>query len=213
MKYIKVFTDFAKAMEPLGDAECGRLFKAMLKYAETGDTPEFCGNERFIWPTAKSNIDRDQESYDRICQRNRSNRNNQSSPVVTSGHQPSRHVQDKDKDKEKEKEKDSVLPDGSTARANRFAAFWAAYPRKQGKGAAEKAWNKIKPTAEVFDRIMAAVESQKGCEQWKRNNGQYIPNPSTWLNQRRWEDEPRHPSVQETDNIFLQMLQEGGGVG
>jgi len=131
MKYIKVFTDFAKAMEPLGDAERGRLFKAMLKYAETGDTPEFCGNERFIWPTAKSNIDRDQESYDRICQRNRSNRNNQSSPVVTSRHQSSRHVQDKDKDKDK----DSVLPDGSTARAKRFtppsAEEIAAYCRER----------------------------------------------------------------------------------
>ena len=106
MHYIKVFTDFAKSLEPLSDAECGRLFMAMLEYAESGAEPEFRGNERFVWPTAKSNIDRDLEAYSRICDRNRNNRNNQSSPVVTSGHQSSRHIQDKDKEKDKEKDKD-----------------------------------------------------------------------------------------------------------
>ena len=98
----------------------------------------------------------------------------------------------------------------SKTRETRFGEFWAAYPRKQGKGAAEKAWGKIKPNAEVFDQIMNAVESQKHCEQWQKHNGQFIPNPATWLNQRRWEDEPGTPSEGETDNIFLQMLREGG---
>ena len=98
----------------------------------------------------------------------------------------------------------------SKTRETRFGEFWAAYPRKQGKGAAEKAWGKIKPNAKVFDQIMSAVESQKHCEQWQKHNGQFIPNPATWLNQRRWEDEPGTPSEDETDNIFLQMLREGG---
>lgn len=98
----------------------------------------------------------------------------------------------------------------SKTRETRFDEFWSAYPRKQGKGAAEKAWGKIKPNAKVFDQIMSAVESQKHCEQWQKHNGQFIPNPATWLNQRRWEDEPGTPSEDETDNIFLQMLREGG---
>ena len=65
MKYLKVFSDFASSLEPLGDAECGRLFKAMLEYARTGQEPDFRGNERFIWPTAKQSIDRDSETYRR----------------------------------------------------------------------------------------------------------------------------------------------------
>ena len=65
MKYLKVFTDFASSLGPLGDAECGRLFKAMLEYARTGQEPDFRGNERFIWPTAKQSIDRDSETYRR----------------------------------------------------------------------------------------------------------------------------------------------------
>ena len=71
-----------------------------------------------------------------------------------------------------------------------FDAFWSEYPRKAGKGAAEKAWKKISPDAETVRLILSALEAQKGCEQWQRENGQYIPYPATWLNQRRWEDEP-----------------------
>lgn len=80
----------------------------------------------------------------------------------------------------------------------RFAAFWKLYPKKQGKGAAEKAWKKIKPTAELFDRIMAAVGTAKLSEQWQRENGRYIPNPATWLNEGRWDDELPAPSYSQT---------------
>ena len=58
MRYLKVFTDFAEAIEPLSEAERGRLFTAMLQYASTGETAELKGAERFVWPTAKQNIDR-----------------------------------------------------------------------------------------------------------------------------------------------------------
>jgi hypothetical protein len=58
MDYLKVYTNFAEVIEPLGEAEIGRLFIAMLKYAEQGATPDLRGNERFIWPIAKQNIDR-----------------------------------------------------------------------------------------------------------------------------------------------------------
>ena len=37
MKYLKVYTDFAEAMEALSDAERGRLFMSMLQYASTGE--------------------------------------------------------------------------------------------------------------------------------------------------------------------------------
>jgi len=49
VKYLKVFTNFRRSMEGLTDEEKGRLFDAMLMYAETGEEPTFSGNERFIW--------------------------------------------------------------------------------------------------------------------------------------------------------------------
>lgn len=71
----------------------------------------------------------------------------------------------------------------------RFKEFWKAYPRKSSKGSAEKSFKKIAPNKELFDQIMRALELAKSCDQWKKDNGQFIPYPSTWLNQRRWEDE------------------------
>lgn len=67
-----------------------------------------------------------------------------------------------------------------------FSVFWKKYPKKVGKGDAEKSWKKNKPPLE---EILKALEWQKESDQWKRESGQYIPNPSTYLNQKRWLDE------------------------
>lgn len=73
----------------------------------------------------------------------------------------------------------------------RFERFWVAYPKKQGKGAAEKAWIKLKPSEALTNQMLQALEFAKKCAQWNRDGGQYIPNPATWLNQKRWEDDYR----------------------
>ena len=70
-----------------------------------------------------------------------------------------------------------------------FLNFWSKYPSKVGKGAAWKAWKKIKSPSTMMNLIIAAINEQSKSEKWKKNNGQYIPNPATWLNQCRWEDE------------------------
>lgn len=58
MKYLKVWTNFEDVISPLTDGEAGRLFRIMLKYAADGSEPEsFEGNEVYIWPTAKRDID------------------------------------------------------------------------------------------------------------------------------------------------------------
>jgi hypothetical protein len=63
------------------------------------------------------------------------------------------------------------------------------YPRKVGKKAARAAWKKLKPNAGLVDKILRAVEQQKGWQQWRQDEGRYIPNPATWLNQGRWDDQ------------------------
>lgn len=58
MQYLKVWTSFRDVIEPLSDAEKGRLFVMMLCYADSGEEPaDFAGNERFVWPAAKQWID------------------------------------------------------------------------------------------------------------------------------------------------------------
>lgn len=73
--------------------------------------------------------------------------------------------------------------------ANRFDLFWAAYPRKVGKKATQKAWKNANVNSALFNKIMTAVGFARTTKEWKRENGRYIPNPSTWLNQGRWDDE------------------------
>ena len=53
-----VYHSYLKALEPLNDAECGRLLKACLQYSMTGVVPELRGNERFLFPLIKADIDR-----------------------------------------------------------------------------------------------------------------------------------------------------------
>ena len=72
-----------------------------------------------------------------------------------------------------------------------FDRFWSAYPKKVGKEAARKAFAKVKAPIDI---LIAAIEQQKTSRQWTKDNGQYIPNPATWLNQGRWEDEGYTPA-------------------
>lgn len=109
MKYLKVFLDFEDAIEPINDAEAGRLFRAMLRYARTGETPKFSGNERYVWPTAKLNIDREVA----FCEKQRRNaskpteaKQSQTEPTEAKQSQTSQ----KDKDKDKDNKFITVLP-------------------------------------------------------------------------------------------------------
>lgn len=83
----------------------------------------------------------------------------------------------------------------------KFARFWSEYPRKVGKGKCELLWRKIKVSEVLLERILGALAAQKRSVQWQRKNGEFIPYPSTWLAQKRWEDEPDNsgaPSHYET---------------
>ena len=70
-----------------------------------------------------------------------------------------------------------------------FDRFWSAYPKKIGKGAAQKAFEKAHIGKDLIETVLKAIDQQKNTDQWKKDGGQYIPNPATWLNQQRWEDE------------------------
>lgn len=57
MKSGKQIIVYEAYFEALGDAEVGRLARAMIDYKSHGVEPKFCGNERFIWPAIKRDID------------------------------------------------------------------------------------------------------------------------------------------------------------
>lgn len=66
-----------------------------------------------------------------------------------------------------------------------FEKFWSMYPKKIGKGDVEKKFSKLPKETQAL--IIEHLEKRIGNDdQWDKG---YIPNPSTFLNQRRWEDE------------------------
>lgn len=72
---------------------------------------------------------------------------------------------------------------------NKFNTFWKEYPKKVSKENARKWFIKNKPSDELFNKMIKSLERFKELDDWKKQNGKYIPYPSTWLNQKRWEDE------------------------
>jgi hypothetical protein len=104
-----------------------------------------------------------------------------------------------------------VLAESSSLLREKFERFWAGYPRKVGKGAARKAWNKLKPVNGLCETICQQVEKAKQTEQWTKEAGKFIPNPATWLNQARWEDtyEPAN-TTQSTHSGFAQKDYRAG---
>ena len=97
-------------------------------------------------------------------------------------------------EKRRSKQPLTPSPDG-------FGAFWSAYPRKAGKGDAEKAWKATKGVN--LQTILQAIERARATEQWRKDGGQFIPHPATWLRQKRWEDEaPTAAGGQAPAGIF-----------
>lgn len=43
--------------------------------------------------------------------------------------------------------------------------------------------------------MLVALARQRNSDDWQRDDGRYIPHPTTWLNGRRWEDEPPSSAV------------------
>nr|DAP40507.1 MAG TPA: hypothetical protein [Caudoviricetes sp.] len=123
MTYIKLFVDYLDAIEPLGDAERGRLFTSLLEYARTGEAPQLGGNERFLFPMMRAQIDRDNAAMTGLSEaRSKAGKIGAEAKQANAGfakqnkqmpNLPSKSSYDKDKDKDKDK-------DESIMRTRRF---------------------------------------------------------------------------------------------
>lgn len=85
----------------------------------------------------------------------------------------------------------SSEPSGvAPAEADPFDLFWKAYPRKVGKPKAQAAYRSA-----VAKRKADPAAILAGLARWvaywsEKNQPEYVPHPTTWLNQDRWNDEP-----------------------
>jgi len=182
-EYFCAYHDMLGAMRKLSDAECGRLFRALLLYSSGEQPDNLQGREELLFDVFAQQIDRDEARYQKKCETNKANGSGRMRSLANG----SVGTQEKEKEKEEPPKSPKVDDEG-------FKTFWAAYPRKTAKENARKAWKKLKVTEELLDTILAAVERHRKSDQWLRDGGQYIPHPATWLNGHRWEDEAEEPA-------------------
>jgi hypothetical protein len=106
--------------------------------------------------------------------------------------------------KKKESRPENKDPLGRSGSDLEFDRFWQAYPRRQGKGAAQAAWRKSAGDRPTIEDLEAVIEQQSGQEQWRRDAGRFIPHPANWLREGRWEDEtPPERVVVGPDGLAL----------
>jgi hypothetical protein len=71
-----------------------------------------------------------------------------------------------------------------------FTDFYSLYPKKVNKEEAKNKWLKLKPTRQFWEEtIKPGLLMHINSDQWKQENGKFIPNPAKWLLRKRWEDE------------------------
>ena len=92
--------------------------------------------------------------------------------------------------------------DGDVDGSSDFERFWAVYPRRQGKGAAKKAWDKADVDGPSLVRFAEKFASDPNLPTDKK----FIPLPATWLNQERWGDDPYPPRNYESGNWLDDMV-------
>jgi uncharacterized protein YdaU (DUF1376 family) len=95
-------------------------------------------------------------------------------PIANNNHKP---ITTNHKPKEKQSREISLVV------TDNFDVFWGQYPQKVGKEAARKAWSKSNPN---INQVLNALSWQIESNQWRKG---YIPNPATYINQGRWQDE------------------------
>lgn len=90
-----------------------------------------------------------------------------------------------------------------------FSQFWDFYPRKAGKESARKAWEKLQPNEELMTLIANNIQERIDKGEWRKDNKSYILHASTFLNQKRWEDEvleKQHEKFKSTDTAGSKWL-------
>ena len=91
----------------------------------------------------------------------------------------------------------------------RFDEFWAMYPRRVGRGAAQKKFTKAL-TRDSIKNIMTGLTAM--VETCRATEKRFIPHAATWLHQDRWldeiETEQEIPNPHPELDKFCQMINE-----
>lgn len=186
LPYIKIYPDFINVVQELDNGARGRLFLAIMQYANGEEPDELTGAERIAFIVLKGQIDRDADAYEANAKKQSENgkkggrpkkptafsENPKNPPVFSESHsKPKKPEKEKDKEKDKEEDKDKDKDKSARTRdADAFAAFAA------GDGdllAILKDFEKMrrsikKPLTDTAKKLLVnKLENNFPPEQWK----------------------------------------------
>lgn len=80
-----------------------------------------------------------------------------------------------------------------------FSKFWELYPKKVEKKKSEEKWNRLELDTQKV--ILEDLPKRIQGSQWKEQGGKFVPNPLTYLNGARWEDEIKVEKLKVTEHL------------
>ena len=106
-------------------------------------------------------------------------------------HKPNVSDAEGEREEEVDKNKNNNSADKPRRFDGEFDVFWTSYPRKTAKQDAKKAFDALmkQKDAPSIERLVESVEAHKKTDAWKKDGGQFIPHPATYLRQGRYDDE------------------------
>lgn len=202
-KCISLFDDQLEVVSFLNDEQLGRVVRAAMQFMRDGTDACFDGCEGMFYRVLLAQFVRQQ-----IDQKNGLTGANARIEKIEKANREAHREENREESRKNREEirgvqegfnqihpsidkNNTTIHPYTEAKPSRlsgedFETFWRAYPRKESKAQARKSFVKVTVPLET---LLQALETQKRSDQWKRDGGQYIPYASTWLNQRRWEDE------------------------
>ena len=171
--WFKARNIWGASIDALSDDEAGRLAKAVWAYTMRGEMRELSGAVGAVFALILMTLQQDEQAMSDLSQKRaeagskggKQTQANASKAKQSEANQANADNKIKNKNKSIDKDIDINTLVG-------FDEFWAAYPKKTGKGEARKAWLKIKPDAELLQQMLNAIAWQSQSEQWRKDGGQ-----------------------------------------
>jgi hypothetical protein len=204
-----LYKDFKSTIDLLSDEQAGKLIKAVFSYVNGRVEPVFDDGMLVVaFNILKTQLERDLQKYKNIAERNQINgakggrpKNNpdeEDKPKKPSGlignptktqipkkaDSDSDSVRDSVSDRDK---KDNIKPLSNWEKL--FDKFWLDYPKKVNKGNAKKWFKQNKPDELLVNIMIEKVLEYIEKDVWNKENYQYIPYASSWLNAEGWTNE------------------------
>lgn len=183
LKFLRSYYEAAKQLAAVSPEEALNYLMAIMEYGFDDVEPDVGGIAGAMFTLVKPNVEKTLKMSDGGA------KGGSLSEGYGKGIESLSQQEVGSRKKEVGSRNNTPLPPKGAAKREKeqqFELFWSKYPKKVAKSSAKKAFEKVSAPLET---LLTAIERQKCSEQWSKDNGQYIPNPATWLNQERWNDE------------------------